>query len=262
MPCAAFTLIELLVVISIISILISILLPALAKARLAARTVQCASNLHGFAMALEAYGADNRLYYPAALNDTVSIYNGQSDSWGRVLWEKGYVQASQYDYPNNDLQGNTGDDTNPFHCPQIKQNVSSAVEMAQNMGFHSNGVAVVVNPSIVSYSMNVTTGCRIMKTNSPYVGGGAGGGEIWTNARDFNLPAAEAFIMESSYFSTVGWFFRSTSNGGWVPHSGATNISYHDGHVKLTRQEDIPDPKTWRVYDHAFWNNTLWTQHQ
>jgi prepilin-type N-terminal cleavage/methylation domain-containing protein/prepilin-type processing-associated H-X9-DG protein len=261
--CKAFTLIELLVVISIISILISILLPALAKARMSARTVQCASNLHGFAMAMEAYKSDNRDFYPAALNDSVSTYTGQNDAWGAVLWDKGYVQTGIFNYPDNDLQGNIGGDTNPFHCPQIKQNVSSAASMALTMGYRSNNVPVNINTNIASYGMNVTTGCRIMKTNSPYAGGGAGGGEIWTNSRDYNLPSAEAFIMESSYFSTVGWFHRSaTGNGGWVPHSGSTNILYHDGHVTLTRQEDIPDPKTWRAFDHAFWSKTLWTQHQ
>jgi len=60
----AFTLIELLVVVAIVALLMGILLPAMGRARLAAKVVAVNAELRQIGMALEAYSFDNDGKYP------------------------------------------------------------------------------------------------------------------------------------------------------------------------------------------------------
>jgi prepilin-type N-terminal cleavage/methylation domain-containing protein/prepilin-type processing-associated H-X9-DG protein len=110
MPRRGFTLIELLVVIAIIAILAAMLLPALARAKSKASSVQCLSQMRQIGLATTLYVDDNDGYLPRSSHSAMAY--GQLP-WGYALVP--YLLGKQFTQPDANW---TNLFATLYHCPR------------------------------------------------------------------------------------------------------------------------------------------------
>ena len=126
-----FTLVELLVVIGIIALLISILLPALNKARQAAQTIKCASNMRQIAQALMLYINDSRGVLPPSV---VSSGTAPAPWPGGFCWVNVLVTNKYISSPAGNGTGGVRVGSGVFTCPSAIDDPANGVSLTTYYG--------------------------------------------------------------------------------------------------------------------------------
>lgn len=240
----AFTLVELMVVISIIALLVALLLPALGRAREAARSVQCMSNLRQIGVLLSVYSAESQSYYPIAGGAWDNPNAFQSKIWRSQLKQLGLIRhtfevAIAYRSPGESaaLHPNTNVSMAKLYCPSAP---SAVAFPATNKGNPLKTYTMPISTS-TGGAMNTELGVKCIAI------GGAG---WWPSvpARFSKIvgPVSRVPVMvddvvtnQFNHLSTNSWVngAYTTSDGSLVSsgidrHLGSGSILWADGHVE------------------------------
>jgi prepilin-type N-terminal cleavage/methylation domain-containing protein/prepilin-type processing-associated H-X9-DG protein len=224
-----FTLVELLVVIAIIAVLAALLLPAIARARSRAESVECMNNLHQLHLANTMYALDHGSYVPAASD----LMRGNRTRWHGAR----AGNSDPFDGRLGPLAPHLGTGKKIRSCPALRRVESSAAANAfeascGGYGYNSLGVgsiSYVVGFNARAVERGMEPG-DIVDPSSTVMFADAAFPQPYGNPTYLvEYSFAEAYFAvepteprESSFVLSPSIHFR---------HMGLANVAWCDGHV-------------------------------
>lgn len=211
-----FTLIELLVVIAVVAILAAFLFPVFQRVRENAHRASCASNLKQLAIAFTLYTQDNDDRVPGATDGPQGV--GMPNGWVFCTALGTGSTAALFDVARGSLYPYVSSRA-VYVCPD------------DNIG-QAGGLSYALNSCTVDTSADINaasdTGGDIPQ---PRVGKSLAAFEAPAGIMLFGEEAADLGNRQSES-TNDGYFSLFYGDGVSVRHTGGSNVSFLDGHVK------------------------------
>lgn len=224
---SAFTLVELLAVIAVVGILAAIVISTVGKVGESARRTDCSSNMRQIAQALLLYAQDHKKALPA-VSKNWPPGSDQRDTWGYAVWTYAGYAESAFDAAKNGL-------------------ASSATYQGQNL-FHCKNTRT--GPTFVPGVNTAATGWTSYGLNDgPLYGTGQPTRTTPVILNSIESPARTAMLLESRFYWANDYAYKTQF--GLIPHNGATNVVFYDGHVEL---KTWPEIEARGGQDRLFWS--------